>query len=63
MATWVAAVFAAWALMAMLFTLLLARSIRVLGGGPKLGPDEREQSSARGFGEQDVSARLETGRW
>ena len=40
-------VFAAWALMALvLFTLLLTRSIRVLGGGPTLGPDKRKQSSA-----------------
>jgi hypothetical protein len=43
MATWVVAVLVAWALMATLLTLLLARSLRVLGGGPDLRGDDRER--------------------
>jgi len=45
MAAWVAAVFLVWAVMATALTLLLARSLRALGGGPDLRADDHERSS------------------
>jgi UDP-N-acetylmuramyl pentapeptide phosphotransferase/UDP-N-acetylglucosamine-1-phosphate transferase len=43
MATWVVAACVVWALMATLLTLLVARSLRALGGGSDLRADDRDR--------------------